>query len=272
MLGKYAFMDVYQAIVDKRDTRDFTAQPVSDSDMHKLLQAARMAGSAKNSQLNRIVVVTDADDRTKLAECGTFAEWVVRAPVVFVIVVPASAPRLFDVGRMGQNMLVTAHSLGLASCPVTFHHQECVRRLLGVPDDFEAPMGVGVGHPAPPPQERQSSPRIPLDALVRLGSLADLTTPRAGGVRFHPTGTSHFSMNSSGRMMARSSLKRRSRPAAASPPSCQRRTTRPLGRSTSTISAGGQVAGPVHALNTKFPRNDRTLSQRERVECRDSTR
>lgn len=162
-------MDVYKAIVDKRDTREFTDEPVADSDVHKLLQAARMAGSAKNSQLNRIIVVTDPADRVKLAACGTFAAWVARVPIVFVIVVPKSAARLFDVGRMGQNMLITAHSLGLASCPVTFHHQDCAHEVLGIPDDFDAPIGIGVGHPAPPTQKRESSPRIPLDELVDWG-------------------------------------------------------------------------------------------------------
>ena len=69
-------MDVYEAIVDKRDTRDFSEEPVSDEDLHKVLQAGRMAGSAKNQQLNRIVVVTDAGDRAALSECGKFANWV----------------------------------------------------------------------------------------------------------------------------------------------------------------------------------------------------
>ncbi len=52
-------MDVYEAIVDKRDTRAFSPDPVSDEDLHRVLQAGGMAGSAKNQQLNRIVVVTD---------------------------------------------------------------------------------------------------------------------------------------------------------------------------------------------------------------------
>ena len=34
-----------------------------------------MAGSAKNQQLNRIVVVTDPDGRVMLAERGKFADW-----------------------------------------------------------------------------------------------------------------------------------------------------------------------------------------------------
>lgn len=159
-------MDVYEAIVNKRDTRSFSEEPVSEADLHKVLQAGRMAGSAKNQQLNRIVVVTDAGDRVKLAECGRFADWVPSCPVVMAIVVPREGGKAFDIGRMAQNMMVTAHGLGLASCPVTFHNEDCVRGLLGFPADHEAPMGVGVGRPAPPKEKRGSSPRIPLEELV----------------------------------------------------------------------------------------------------------
>ena len=162
-------MDVYEAIVGKRDTRSFTSDPVSDEDLHKVLQAGRMAGSAKNQQLNRIVVVNDPDDRARLSECGKFADWVPSAAVIFVIVVPKEGGKAFDIGRMAQNMMVAAHGLGLASCPVTFHHEDCVREMLGFPDDHEAPMGVGIGHPAPPTEKRESAPRIPVDELVDWG-------------------------------------------------------------------------------------------------------
>lgn len=162
-------MDAYEAIVSKRDTRQFTDAPVSDEDLHHILQAGRMAGSAKNSQLNRIVVVTDADDRKQLSECGKFADWIPGAPVVLVLVAPKEGNRPFDHGRMAQNMMVAANALGLGSCPVTFHDPGCVASLLGIPDDYEAPMGVGIGHPAPPDEKQKSSPRIPLDELVMRG-------------------------------------------------------------------------------------------------------
>ena len=162
-------MDTYDAIVTKRDTRSFSDDAVSEDDLRKVLQAGRMAGSAKNQQLNRIVVVTDAGDRAKLGECGTFADWVPSCPVVLALVVPKEGGKDFDIGRMAQNMLVAAHGLGLASCPVTFHDEDAVADLLGIPDDFRAPMGVGIGHPAPAEEERESSPRIPLDELVNWG-------------------------------------------------------------------------------------------------------
>jgi nitroreductase len=164
-------MDAYRAIVSKRDTREFKDEPVAEEDIHKILQAARMAGSAKNQQLNRIVLVTDAGDRAELSKCGKFADWVERVPVLFVLVIPKEGGKPFDIGRMAQNMLVTANALGLASCPVTFHEQEPTRKLLGIPDDYEAPMGVGMGHAAPEDdeEERESSPRIPIEELVHWG-------------------------------------------------------------------------------------------------------
>jgi len=163
-------MDAYQAIVTKRDTRSFSAEPVADGDLQRILQAGRMAGSAKNQQLNRLVVVTDAADRTALAECGRFADWIPAAPVVVVFVVPKEGGRAFDIGRMAQNMMVAAQGMGLASCPVTFHHQDCVRERLGFPEDHEAPMGIGIGHPAPVEEKKkESAPRIPLDELVDWG-------------------------------------------------------------------------------------------------------
>jgi hypothetical protein len=56
---------------------------------------------------------------------------------------------------------------------VTFHHQDCVHELLGIPEDQEAPMGVGIGHPAPPQETRESSPRIPIEELVDWGRWRD---------------------------------------------------------------------------------------------------
>lgn len=162
-------MDTYRAVVTKRDTRQFLPDPVDESDLRQILQAGRMAGSAKNEQVNRLLVVTDSGDRQRLAQCGKFADWIASAPVVIVFVVPAEGGRPFDYGRMAQNMMVTANSLGLASCPMTFHDEACARQVLGLPDELTAPMGVAVGKPGGRDPNRKPSPRVPLDELVRWG-------------------------------------------------------------------------------------------------------
>jgi nitroreductase len=161
-------MDAYDAIIAKRDTRTYTDEPVVEAHLERVLRAARMAGSAKNQQLVRLVVVTDPETRTALTTCGDFTSWIDQAPVVVAMTTPVEGGRLFDVGRMAQNLMVCATSLGLATCPVTFQHQDRVREVLGVPSDVEAHHAVTLGHPAPSPSDSPlRAPRIPLDDLVR---------------------------------------------------------------------------------------------------------
>ena len=159
-------MDAYQAIITKRDTRQYLPDAVADEALVRVLRAGRMAGSAKNAQLTRIVVVTDEDRRRQLAACGDFTAWIHVAPVVLVLVAPVEGGRLFDLGRMAQNLMVAAHDLGLATCPVTFHHQDRLRPVIGLPVDLEGPMGITLGHPAALDPDRPRAPRLPLDDLV----------------------------------------------------------------------------------------------------------
>ena len=159
-------MDAYQAIITKRDTRQYLPDEVGHEALERVLRAGRMAGSAKNAQVTRIVVVTDADRRRALADCGDFTSWIHVAPVVLVLVAPVEGGRLFDLGRMAQNLMLAAHDLGLATCPVTFHHQDRLRDVLSLPAELEGPMGITLGHPGPLDANRPRAPRLPLDDLV----------------------------------------------------------------------------------------------------------
>lgn len=159
-------MDAYQAIITKRDTRQYLPDAVGDEVLDRVLRAGRMAGSAKNAQVTRIVVVTDEERRRGLATCGDFTAWIHTAPVVLVLVAPVEGGRLFDLGRMAQNLMIAAHAVGLATCPVTFHHQDRLRPLLALPDELEGPMGITLGHPAALDPDRPRAPRLPLTELV----------------------------------------------------------------------------------------------------------
>lgn len=161
-------MDTYSAIVSKRDLRHYTDAPISEEIMHRVLQAGRMAGSAKNEEQNRLLVVRDQAVKDNLALAGDFASWIGTAPVVIGFAAPAEGLRLFDVGRQAQNMMVAANAEGLGTCPVTLQHGKKTRSAVGLPEDWEMPMVITMGWPAP---DRPESPlkrkRVPLEELVR---------------------------------------------------------------------------------------------------------
>jgi nitroreductase len=158
-------VDAIKAIVTKRDSRSFTEIAVDDETLQRVLQAGRMAGSAKNIQPCRFVVLTDHTHKEELAACGQFSAWIPQAPVNIAIVMPADG-RDFDAGRTAQNMMVAANALGLASCPVTMHDQACASNVLGLPDGYRVAIVLAIGHPVPGTTSGMGAQRTTLDELV----------------------------------------------------------------------------------------------------------
>jgi nitroreductase len=158
-------LDALRAIVSKRDSRGFTEAPVDEDTLRRVLQAGRMAGSAKNTQPCRFVVLTDTAHKEELAACGSFSAWIPQAPVTIAVVVPEDG-RDFDAGRTAQNMMVAATALGLASCPVTMHDRDCARNVLGLPDGYRVVIVIALGHPQPGTNTGMGAQRVPLDEMV----------------------------------------------------------------------------------------------------------
>jgi nitroreductase len=161
-------MTPYEAIISKRDLRVYTDQPIPDDVMGRILQAGRMAGSAKNFESNRLIVVTDQSVQDALAGAGDFASWIGSSAVVIGFACPQEQLRLFDVGRQAQNMMIAAHAEGVGTCPVTLGHQDRARAAVGLPDDWVMPMVITLGYPvADHPDSPLKRPRVALDELVR---------------------------------------------------------------------------------------------------------
>ena len=146
-------MDAYRALVDKRDQRAFLPKPLPEESLRKILQAARMTGSSKNREPNRLVVVRERATLRAIADMGAWARWLADAAVVIVIV--QTERHEFDAGRCAQNMMVAAWSEGVGSCPAHLPEAE-LGRLLGVPADCHVNRVIGFGYIDP---ARAAAPR-----------------------------------------------------------------------------------------------------------------
>jgi nitroreductase len=159
-------MDAYRAVVDKRDQRGFLPTALPDEALRRILQAARMTGSSKNEEPNRLVVVRDRARITALAALNPFAKFLVYAPVL--IVIAQTQKHEFDAGRCAQNMMVAAWNDGIGSCPTHLPEAE-VARLLGIPNGMVINRVIGFGYIDP---ARAAAPRSvarkrkPLEELV----------------------------------------------------------------------------------------------------------
>ena len=157
-------MDVFQAIASKRDVRAYAATPIPPDVEARILDAGRLAGSARNKQEWQFVVVADKDSLAQVV----YAQENVRTAALVIAVAGA---RGFDAGRCAQNMMLAAWNEGVVSCPNGIADADAAEKIVGA----EVGIILSFGYPAKPrdPESRTADEwsaranRKPLDELVR---------------------------------------------------------------------------------------------------------
>lgn len=166
-------MDVDLAIASKRDTRRYAEEPLAVETAERILDAGRLAGSARNRQPWRFLVVADATVREQLAKGVHTPANVLGAPFVVALVTPVGRGG-FDAGRAAQNMMLAAWGEGIVSCPNGVADPHAARAALGLGDADEVVTVLSFGRAVTPRDPARRSreewsaraDRKPLDALV----------------------------------------------------------------------------------------------------------
>lgn len=163
-------MDTWLAVASRREVREYADAELPDTVVRTILDAGRLAGSARNRQPWRFVVVADAGARERLAE-AVYAPENVRGAKLVVAIVGTGG---LDTGRAAQNMLLVAWNEGVGSCPNGVREPEQARAALGLGGDEEIAVVLTFGYPARPRDPLRRTPeewsaradRKPLDELV----------------------------------------------------------------------------------------------------------
>lgn len=114
--------------------------------MEHILQAGRVAGSAKNRQDRRFVVLRDT--QAQAAEMVTRPGNIRGAALVVAIVIREGTYSVFDAARAAQNMMLVAWNDGVASCPNSVTDADGFARLLDLSDDERISVLISFGLPA----------------------------------------------------------------------------------------------------------------------------
>lgn len=167
-------MDAYLAVVSKREVRSYAPTPLGAEAERRILQAGRVAGSSKNRQARRFVVLRDPALIEEAAASVFAADNVRGAPFVVVIVIGGKGPTAFDAGRAAQNMMLAASSEGIGSCPNGIADAGRLQAAVGHGDDEKVATVLTFGHPARPrdPEARsadewiEAADRRPFEEVV----------------------------------------------------------------------------------------------------------
>ena len=143
-------MDVFHCIRTRRTVREFTSEPVSDTVVLKILQAARWAPSSSNTQPWHFVVVREKATIEELGRICTQGAFIGQAPVAIAIVMDGARRAQLDAGRALQQMELVAWSEGLGTCFVGIRgeQQQEVKDLLSIPEELELVTVLPFGHRA----------------------------------------------------------------------------------------------------------------------------
>lgn len=163
-------MEFHETIRQRCSVRSYTDKPVDDEVLRRILEAARLAPTARNRQEWKLVIVTDAEKRKQLADASE-QDWLATAPVILAIVgltdyrmfcnVPADP---VDCAIVLDHLSLAATAEGLGTCWVGHFKQDPCRQILGVPKDFTIIELMTLGHPAGQP--RPDKPRKDLKELL----------------------------------------------------------------------------------------------------------
>lgn len=168
-------MDTYLAIASRRDERRYRSEPLPEAVVERILDAGRLAGSARNQQPWTFLVPQSRAVVERLAEGVYVPSNVLSAALVVGIAVRGHGPVSFDAGRAAQNMLLAAWNEGVASCPNGIANESVAREALGLAEDEKLVIVLSFGLPERPRsvEERDASEwsaranRRPLDEVVR---------------------------------------------------------------------------------------------------------
>ena len=143
-------MDALEALRTRRSCRRFAAREVPRDLVEKVVDAGRLAATARNEQPWEFVVVTDAAARREIARMTDYGPFIADSPVCIAVLARDTKYYLEDGSAATQNLLVAAHALGLGSCWVAGDKKPYAPKVaarLGAPEGVRLVALVALGWP-----------------------------------------------------------------------------------------------------------------------------
>ena len=163
-------MKVLDVIRKRYSCRAYQEKSIEQDKLDIILEAARLAPSAKNTQDWRFVVVTDRDMKSQVAGTTNRPEVFEKAGAIIT-----ACSNSDDVMRCGQaigpidvaialeHISLQAADLGLGTCWIGSFDADKVRQILAIPDDLIIVELMALGYPAGSKPEPK---REPIEKIV----------------------------------------------------------------------------------------------------------
>ena len=162
-------MEFTQVIRDRYSCKKFDGRPVAQKQLDAILEAGRLAPTAKNLQKQKIYVVQSQEGLAKIDRitpcrygAGTVLVVAFNKENVFVYPGEKRDSGVEDATIVATHLLLAAKDAGVDSCWINFFNPEAAAQELGLPENEEILMLLDLGYAAdgaaPLPNHTQRKP------------------------------------------------------------------------------------------------------------------
>ncbi|MEZ0535723.1 nitroreductase family protein [Caldicellulosiruptoraceae bacterium PP1] len=160
-------MDTINILKQRKSIRKYKPnQKIDKKDLELIIDAARYAPTANNTQGWAFVVVTDENLRKQMAEYARWGRFIKDASACVAVLYKKDSQYIIEDGSAASAYIcVAAKALNLGTCWVASYkkeHSEKVKDLLNVPDNYELFSLIAIGVP----DEDPSREKKPLNEIL----------------------------------------------------------------------------------------------------------
>jgi nitroreductase len=160
-------METLENIFSRRSVRSFTEEVLPEETLETIIRAAAAAPTASNAQPWAFLAVRDA---RRLDALRALSPGIIGRPTAVVVMCLDRRRRQLtsegvfdemawiDIGAALENLLLSAHDMGLGGCPIGSFHKAGVASFLRLPKDLEPVLLVTLGRPRVVPSAPRKRP------------------------------------------------------------------------------------------------------------------
>jgi len=164
-------VSILQEIVNRRSIRAYNPRDIEPEKIARILEAARLAPTARNQQDWKLVLVKNTEIKNKLVDSASLHQQFLKgAPVIIAACAlnPSYVMRcghpafLIDLAIVLEHVALQAVREGLGTCWIGSFDQNEAKKVLSIPTTMSIVELMSLGYPEETPSAR---PRKPLDEL-----------------------------------------------------------------------------------------------------------
>ncbi|QEN09863.1 nitroreductase [Oceanispirochaeta crateris] len=164
-------MEILPEIKNRMTSRSFQNIPIPDETLERILNAGRLAPSAKNRQPWRFIVLTDPEIKEQLKQSAYGDERFSEAPVVIAVCTTNIGYRMpngelsypMDLSFAVSFMMIQAEHEKLNSAVITTYQEDEVKNLLTIPYSMKVVMMLLIGKAV---ENSDKEIRLPMNRVV----------------------------------------------------------------------------------------------------------